>query len=62
MFVKSVPLTTNKISYAFCNVTGHNIYSYYSKGEIIGIGNMGKEPSIIENVLLVDGLKHNFIA
>ena len=30
-----------------------------SKGKIIGIGNVGKEPSpIIENILLVDGLKH----
>ncbi|XP_057496707.1 uncharacterized protein LOC130781518, partial [Actinidia eriantha] len=34
-----------------------------SKGKIIGIGNVGKEPShIIENVLLVDGLKHNLLS
>ena len=34
-----------------------------SKGKIIGIGNVVKEPSlIIENVLLVDGLKHNLLS
>ena len=34
-----------------------------SKGKIIGIDNMGKEPSpIIENILLVDGLKHNLLS
>ena len=33
------------------------------KGKIVGIGNIGnhKNPSI-ENVLLVDGLKHNLIS
>ena len=31
-----------------------------SKGKIIGIGNIGKTHSlIIEDILLVDGLKHN---
>ena len=34
-----------------------------SKGKIIGIGNVGKELSpIIENVLFVDVLKHNFLS
>ena len=34
-----------------------------SKGKIISIGNIGKEHSpIIENILLVDGLKHNFLS
>ena len=34
-----------------------------SKGKIIGIGNVGKESSpMIENVLLVDGLKHNLLS
>ena len=34
-----------------------------SKGKIIGIGNVGKEPfPIIENVLLVDRLKHNLLS
>ena len=34
-----------------------------SKDKIIGIGNVGKEPSpIIENVLLVNGLKYNLLS
>jgi hypothetical protein len=34
-----------------------------SKGKIIGIGNIGKTHSlVIENVLLVDGLKHNLLS
>jgi hypothetical protein len=34
-----------------------------SKGKIIGIGNIGKTYSlVIENVLLVDGLKHNLLS
>ena len=34
-----------------------------NKGKIIGIDNAGKKSSpIIENVLLVDGLKHNLLS
>ena len=34
-----------------------------SKDKIIGIGNVDKEPyPIIENILLVDGLKHNLLS
>ena len=34
-----------------------------SKGKIIGIGNVGKEPSpIIENILIVDWFKHNLLS
>ena len=34
-----------------------------SKGKIIGIGNVGKEPfPIIENILLIDGLKYNLLS
>ena len=34
-----------------------------SKGKIIGIGNIGKTHSlVIEDVLLVDGLKHNLLS
>ena len=34
-----------------------------SKGKIISIGNIGKSSSlIIEDVLLVDGLKHNLLS
>lgn len=33
------------------------------KGKIIGIGDIGKDPfPIIENVLLVDGLRHNLLS
>ena len=42
---------------------GYVTFGDNSKGKIIGIGNVGKEPSpIIENVLLVDGLKHNLFS
>ena len=33
-----------------------------SKGKIIGVGNINNYSSCIENVLLVDGLKHNLIS
>ena len=33
-----------------------------SKGKIIGVGNIDNYSSCIENVLLVDGLKHNLIS
>ena len=43
--------------------SGYVTFKNNNKGKIIGIGNVGKEPSpIIENVLLVDGLKHNFLS
>ena len=33
-----------------------------NKGKIISIGNVGNKPSlIIENILLIDGLKHNLL-
>ena len=39
---------------------GYVTFGDNNKCKIIGIGNVGKEPSIIiENILLVDGLKHN---
>jgi hypothetical protein len=43
---------------------GGNIkFSDNSKGKIIGIGNIGKTHSlVIEDVLLVDGLKHNLLS
>ena len=45
------------------NDGGFVIFGDISKDEIIGIGNVGKERSpIIENVLLVDGLKHNLLS
>ena len=34
-----------------------------SKGKIISIDNVGKDPSpIIKNILLIDGLKHNLLS
>ena len=42
---------------------GYVTFGDNSKGKIIGIGNVGKEPSpIIENILLVDGLKYNLLS
>ena len=42
---------------------GYVIFGDNRKGKIIGICNVGKEPSpIIENVLLVDRLKHNLLS
>ena len=42
---------------------GYVTFGNYSKGKIIDIGNVGKELSpIIENILLVDGLKHNLLS
>lgn len=38
-------------------------YGDNNKGKIIGIGTIGKSlNSIIQNVLLVDGLKHNLLS
>ena len=42
---------------------GHITFGDNSKDKIIGVSNIGKEPSpIIENVLLVDGLKYNLLS
>ena len=42
---------------------GYVTFGDNSKGKIIGIGSIGKSHfSIIENVLLVEGLKHNLIS
>ena len=42
---------------------GYVTFGDNSNGKIIGIGNVGKDPSpIIEIVLLVDGLKYNFLS
>ena len=41
---------------------GYVTFGDNKKGKIIGIGNIGKTKfSNIENVLLVDGLKHNLL-
>ena len=42
---------------------GHVTFGDNSKGKIIGVGSSGKNSSpIIENVLLVEGLKHNLLS
>ena len=42
--------------------SGNVTFGDNGKGKIIGIGTIGKYPSpIIENVLLVEGLKHNLL-
>jgi transposase InsO family protein len=42
---------------------GHVSYGDNNKGKIIGIGTVGKSPNTtIENVLLVEGLKHNLLS
>ena len=42
---------------------GYVTFGDDKKGKIIGIGNIGKtKSSNIENVLLVDGLKHNLLS
>ena len=41
---------------------GYISFGENKKGKIIGIGSIGKSnTSTIENVLLIDGLKHNFL-
>ena len=42
---------------------GYVTFGDNNKGKIIGIGKVGKEPlPTIENVLLVEGLKHNLLS
>ena len=42
---------------------GFVTFGYNAKYKIIGIGNAGNSPTpIIENVLLVDNLKHNLLS
>jgi len=43
--------------------SGHVTYGDNNKGKIIGVGKIGKSSSTpIENVLLVEGLKHNLLS
>jgi len=42
---------------------GHVTYGDNNKGKILGVGKIGTNPSTsIENVLLVDGLKHSLLS
>lgn len=40
---------------------GHVTFGNNAKGKIISIGNIGNGTTIIKDVLLVDGLKHNLL-
>ena len=43
--------------------SGHVTYGDNNKGKILGVGKIGMNPSTsIENVLLVDGLKHSLLS
>ena len=45
------------------NNGGSITFSDSAKGKVIGIGTIGKDSfTCIENVLLVDGLKHNLLS
>jgi hypothetical protein len=53
----------NKFTYLTLKDGGNVKFGDNSKGKIIGIGNIGKTHSlVIEDVLLVDGLKHNLLS
>ena len=41
---------------------GYVTFGDNAKGRIIGQGNIGNDTSLIESVLLVDGLKHNLLS
>lgn len=44
-------------------VGGHVTYGDNNKGQILGIGSVGKSPTTsIDNVLFVEGLKHNLLS
>lgn len=58
-------MTGNKAMFATLQPKdgGYVTFGDNSKGKIIGVGSIGKNPSpIIENVLFVEGLKHNLIS
>ena len=58
-------MTGDKSMFAslFTKDGGYVTFGDNSKGKIISIGNVGKEPShIIEYILFTDGLKHNLIS
>ena len=52
-----------KFSYLLPRTKGFVTYGDNNKGRILGIGKVGKSPSIIiDNVLYVEGLKHNLLS
>ena len=58
-------MTGNKAMFATLQPKdgGYVTFSDNSKAKIIGIGSIGKNPfPIIENVLFVEGLKHNLLS
>ena len=58
-------MTSHKFIFASLSLKdgGYVTFEDNSKGKIIGIGNIGNDPTpIIENLLLVDRLKHNLLS
>ena len=58
-------MTRDESKFAFLTKRkgGYVTFGYNSKGRIIGQGNIGNgTSSLIESVLLVDGLKHNLLS
>jgi len=52
----------SKFIYISPKNSGHVIYGDNNKGKILGVGKIGTNPyTSIENVLLVDGLKHSLL-
>ena len=53
----------SKFTYISPKNSGHVTYGDNNKGKILGVGKIGTNPSTsIENVLLVDGLKHSLLS
>ena len=54
---------TSKFTHIFPKNSGYVTYGDNNKGKILGVGKIGTNPSTsIENVLLVDGLKHSLLS
>ena len=53
----------SKFAFLTKKTEGYITFGDNAKGKIIGQGNIGNDTSsLIENVLLVDGLKHNLLS
>jgi len=52
-----------KFSKISCKASGHVTYGDNNKGKILGVGKVTSSSStVIKNVLLVEGLKHNLLS
>jgi len=60
---KHMTRDASKFIYISPKNSGHVTYGDNNKGKILGVGKIGMNPSTsIENVLLVDGLKHSLLS